>query len=312
MPELEIGYTCIIMDWEQRARMAVFDRLAELVDQRGDDVLPRPVLDVGVEFDGQRIRLLGPQGIFKPRQFTMPLSITTVPPVPGKEPPYPDHAEGEILHYSYRGNDLQHRDNVGLRSAMERRVPLVYFLGVVPGQYLATWPVFIVEDNPQNLQFTVALETAATGGEVLSIAGEDPARRYTVRAVRHRLHQRAFRERVLLAYQRACAMCRLRHAELLDAAHILPDTDTRSTTAVSNGLALCKLHHAAFDHHIVGVRPDLVVEVRQDILVEVDGPMLRHGLQELAGHRVDVPRQRILRPDVEFLAERYGRFRAAG
>ena len=290
--------------------MAVFDKLAQLAEVHGD-VLPRRVLDAGVEFDGQVIRLLGPQGIFKPRQLSLPLSITTVPPVPGKEPPYPDHAEGDLLRYSYRGDDPQHRDNVGLRGAMQRRVPLVYFLGVVPGQYLATWPVFIIEDDPQALQFTVALEAAAGGGEVIAIAGEDPARRYAVRSVRHRLHQRAFRERVLQAYQRACAMCRLRHAELLDAAHILPDTDDRSTTAVSNGLALCKLHHAAFDHHIVGVRPDLAIEVRQDILAEVDGPMLRHGLQELEGHRVDVPRRRILQPDVEFLTERYELFRRA-
>jgi putative restriction endonuclease len=298
------------MEWEERARLAVFDFLASLAEVHGD-VLPRSVLNAGVPFDGQVIRLLGPQGIFKPSQFTLPLSITTVPPVPGREPPYPDHAEGDLLRYSYRGDDPQHRDNVGLRWAMQSKVPLVYLLGVVPGQYLVTWPVFIVEDDPQRLQFTVALEAAAAGGEVL-VAAESPARRYAVRSVRHRLHQRAFRERVLQAYQRACSMCQLRHAELLDAAHILPDTDERSTTAVSNGLALCKLHHAAFDHHIVGVRPDLVIEVRQDILAEVDGPMLRHGLQELEGQRVNVPRQRVLQPDVEFLNERYGLFRAVG
>ena len=299
------------MEWEERARMAVFDQLATLVYLHGD-VLPRAVLDAGVPFDGQVIRLIGPQGIFKPSQFTLPLTITTVPPVPGKEPPYPDHAEGDLLRYSYRGDDPQHRDNVGLRAAMQQGVPLVYLLGIVPGQYLATWPVFIVEDNPQALQFTVALEAAAGGAEVVSLAGEDPTRGYVVRSVRHRLHQRAFRERVLQAYRRACAMCQLRHSELLDAAHILPDTDERSTTAVSNGLALCKLHHAAFDHHIVGVRPDLVIEVRQDILAEVDGPMLRHGLQELAGHRLDIPRQRVLQPDEAFLTERYGLFRSAG
>ena len=298
------------MEWEERARLAVFDFLASLAEVHGD-VLPRSVLNAGVPFDRQVIRLLGPQGIFKPSQFQLPLTITTVPPVPGKEPPYPDHAEGDLLRYSYRGDDPQHRDNIGLRWAMQRKVPLVYLLGVVPGQYLVTWPVFIVEDDPRRLQFTVALEAAAAGGEVL-VAAESPARRYAVRSVRHRLHQRAFRERVLQAYQRACSMCQLRHAELLDAAHILPDTDERSTTAVSNGLALCKLHHAAFDHHIVGVRPDLVIEVRQDILAEVDGPMLRHALQELEGLRVHVPRQAVLQPDADFLAERYGVFRAAG
>jgi len=29
------------------------------------------------------------------------------------------------------------------------------------------------------------------------------------------------------------------------------------------------------------VRPDLIVEVRRDILREVDGPMLKYGLQDI-------------------------------
>lgn len=299
------------MDWEERARLAVFDHLAALVDRHGD-VLPRPDLQEGVGFDGQQIRLLGPQGIFKPSQFKLPLSITTAPPVPGKEAPYPDRAEGDRLRYAYRGTDPQHRDNAGLRWAMQKGTQLVYFLGVVPGQYLATWPVHIVADDPAALTFTVSLDATTAGADAV-MAGEDPARGYTVQPVRQRLHQRVFRERVLAAYHSACSMCRLRHAELLDAAHILDDTDERSTTAVSNGIALCKLHHAAFDHQIVGVRPDrLTVEVRGDILTEIDGPMLRYGLQELDGHSLDVPRQQVLQPDPAFLAERYARFRAAG
>ncbi len=292
--------------------MAVFDHLGALVERHGD-VLPRSELERGAPFEEEHIRLIGPKGIFKPRQFQLPLSLTTVPPAPGKEPPYPDRAEGDRLHYAYRGTDPQHPDNVGLRWAMQQRVPLVYFLGVTPGRYLATWPVLIIADEPQRLSFTVALDAAAVGGEtVAAIASEDPARRYAVHSVRHRLHQRAFRERVLDAYRRSCSMCRLRHGELLDAAHILPDTEEASTTAVSNGLALCKLHHAAFDAHILGVRPDLAVEVRRDILAEVDGPMLRHGLQGFEGQRIDVPRPRLLQPDVTFLTERYSRFRAAG
>lgn len=298
------------MDWEERARFAVFDHLAELVERYGE-VLPRPKLLEGVPFDGQRIRLMGPQGIFKPQQFRLPLSITTVPPTPGKEPPYPDRAEGDLLRYSYRGSDPQHRDNVGLRWAMQKGVPLVYFLGVVPGQYLATWPVHIVADNREALEFTVDLEPASAGGSTAYEVAEAP-RRYALRSVRHRLHQRAFRERVLIAYRETCAMCRLRHRELLDAAHIVPDLEEGSSTAVSNGLSLCKLHHAAFDAHILGVREDLTIEVRRDILAEVDGPMLRHGLQGLADQRIAVPRQRELQPDREFLRWRYERFRAAG
>ena len=301
------------MDAEERARIAAFDHLAAL-KQRHGEVLPRDELVGGAPLGDDRVRLLGPQGIFKPRQLSLPLSVTTAPPVPGKEPPYPDRAEGDRLAYAYRGTDPNHRDNVGLRLAMERRIPLVYFYGVVPGRYLATWPVFVIRDDPAGLMFTITLDAAEVGGAIdTAIASEDPERRYAVRSIRHRLHQRAFRERVLDAYRQACAMCQLRHTELLDAAHIRPDVDEHSTTAVSNGLALCKLHHAAFDAHIIGVRPDrLTLEVRADILSEIDGPMLRYGLQALAGARLDVPRSRALRPDAQLLAERYERFVATG
>lgn len=55
---------------------------------------------------------------------------------------------------------------------------------------------------------------------------EDEARRkYITSSVRNRLHQRGFRERVLSAYKEQCALCRLRHRELLDAAHIIPDNE---------------------------------------------------------------------------------------
>src|ERR1041384_3036364 len=84
------------------------------------------------------------------------------------------------------------------------------------------------------------------------------------------LISRAFRERVLEAYRYQCSFCRLRHEQLLDAAHIIGDTEAQGEPVVRNGLSLCKLHHAAFDNHFVGLRPDYVLEVRPDILRERD------------------------------------------
>jgi putative restriction endonuclease len=80
---------------------------------------------------------------------------------------------------------------------------------------------------------------------------------------------------------------------------------------VPNGLALCKLHHAAFDSYIIGVTPDLEVKVRLDVLEEVDGPMLLHGLQGFQNRRIHVPRPDHLKPNRDFLAERYELFRRA-
>jgi putative restriction endonuclease len=51
------------------------------------------------------------------------------------------------------------------------------------------------------------------------------------------------------------------HLELLEAAHILPDSDPRGEPIVSNSVALCTLHRAAFDRYVLGIRPDLVVDV---------------------------------------------------
>jgi putative restriction endonuclease len=109
-------------------------------------------------------------------------------------------------------------------------------------------------------------------------------------------------------------MCHLRHRELLDAAHIIPDADQdRGDPVVSNGLSLCKIHHAAFDARVIGIDPDgYRIAVRQDILEEVDGPMLKHGIQELAGSQILLPKQRKHRPDLERLAARFEQFRSAG
>ena len=90
----------------------------------------------------RKVPLLGPPGIFKPAVLPdMPLSITTVPVVEGRERPYEDEVgEDGLLAYRYRGSDPRHRDNAGLRRALERQVPLVYFHGVDPGWYTAIFP----------------------------------------------------------------------------------------------------------------------------------------------------------------------------
>jgi putative restriction endonuclease len=171
------------------------------------------------------------------------------------------------------------------------------------------------------LTFKVAVDAPeglwlpGAGGE-MSEGAVSPAvearRVYVTREVRARLHQQGFRIRVIRAYRERCAVCRLRHEELLDAAHILPDGHPRGEPVIPNGLALCKLHHTAFDRYLLGVRPDLVVEIREDILRESDGPMLIHGLQGFQGVHIVIPAWAELQPDRELLAERFELFRSAG
>jgi putative restriction endonuclease len=292
----------------ERIRIAAFDWLSRQISIHGD-VLPRALLAKGFELEGERVPLLGPQGIFKPRLLDLPLSITTVSDGPYSDKP---DQEGNWL-YRYRGTDPNHRDNAGLRKAMEQRVPLIYFIGTVPGRYLVVYPVFITEDYPKELTFKVMAEDIHFLRDVQApvISDVDEGRRrYLTANVRVRLHQRGFRELVLNAYQEQCACCKLRHLELLDAAHILPDLDPEGYPIVPNGISLCKLHHAAFDSNILGVRPDYVIEVKKEVLDEEDGPMLLHGLQKLHLAKIILPESRNLYPDPKRLEVRYAEFRS--
>jgi putative restriction endonuclease len=304
------------LDIDDAVRIAAFAFLAEQAHLRGElwpPVLPLSVLQGGFTFERQKVDLLfAGRGIFKPRMLSMPLSITTRPPELDKPAPYDDTFGYGHLIYRYQGTSATSPDNAGLREAMRQKKPLVYFRGIVKGVYLAVWPVQVVGDHPADLSFQVAFDPGdAIAAQEMTLMTDDAQRTYALQLVKKRLHQEGFRERVLAAYKRSCAVCQLRHKELLDAAHILGDTHPRGEPIVPNGLALCKLHHAAFDNNLIGVRPDRVLEVRRDILGESDGPMLLHGLQGIHGSTITVPRDPRLRPAPDRLEERYEEFRRA-
>lgn len=303
-------------DLDARVRLAAFRFLYEQTVIPGD-VLPRKTLEQGFTFNGERVPLISPQGIFTPRLMALPLTFCTVPPSMRKRRPYDDEVAEEvgIIRYRYRGTDPNHRDNVGLRKCREMGLPLIYLFGVVPGEYLPVWPVFIVGDDPTHLTFSVAVDdkSAILDKNWLSKdAGSEAKRRYITVETQHRLHQQSFRERVLRAYRERCAICRLRHEELLDAAHIVSDKHPLGEPVIPNGLALCKLHHAAFERNILGISPDCIIDIRRDILEEEDGPMLRYGLQDIRGHSISTPSVADWKPDRDLLAIRYEEFQKTG
>lgn len=298
---------------DRSVRQATFAWLDEQTDIHGYS-LERGLLAKGFEFQSEQIRLVGPQGIFKPKCLEMPLSITTVAGGPYADSFRPDG----LLNYSYRGIDPQHRDNMGLRNCMRQRRPLVYLHGIEKGKYVPAWPVFIVGDDERALTFTVAVDDALalrhleTLPAEFSVQSDSEIRRgYITRLTRQRIHQQAFRERVLQAYRQQCALCRLKHDVLLDAAHIVPDSDPEGEPVTSNGISLCKLHHAAFDKHFLAIRPDYIVEIRRDLLVETDGPMLKHGLQGLHHQSIVLPVRDHQKPSKLALVHRYERFKKA-
>ncbi|MDO8755050.1 MAG: HNH endonuclease, partial [Anaerolineales bacterium] len=219
------------------------------------------------------------------------------------------------LIYRYRGTDPNHRDNEGLRKVFTLKRPLVYFHGIEPGKYLATWPVYIIGDDQNNLTFKVAVddelpafEYSATNISRQIAEVSDARHAYLTATVKIRLHQRAFREKVLDAYKSQCSFCRLKHRELLDAAHIIPDNLPEGYPDINNGISLCKLHHSAYDSFILGVTPDYVIHVREDILEEEDGPVLQHGLKGLHQSKLTLPISRKQWPSQNALEWRYSRF----
>ena len=297
-------------------RLAAFDWLAGLESIHGE-YLPRNALKDGFALHGERIHVIQQQGIFKPKVLSsFPLSITTSP-----NNPYGDRMDNEdVILYHYQGNDPMRYDNVWLRNAMKNQVPLIYFYGIDSGVYTASWPVLVVDDNRTSKFFAIQVldraiindySTLSAKSLLLADGNNDGQRAYTTITAKKRMHQQRFRFKVLRAYQEQCALCRLRHAELLDAAHIIPDEEEGGEPVVSNGLSLCKLHHAAYDKFFLGITPDYRIELRQDVLEEEDGPMLRHGLKGLHGGRLIVPRVAKLKPSPERLEIRYEKFLAA-
>lgn len=264
------------------------------------------------EFEGERIPLIDRQrGIRKPAKFEAALAIRTTFTPDNQAPPYADSVGSDGLQrYKYRGTDPDHAENRALRRAMDLKLPIIWFVGLGPGSYEAIYPVWVIGDSPKDLEFTLALD----GSQRLIEPGtaEEDLRRYATQITKQRLHQRVFRSRVLMAYSGKCSICRLKHAELLDAAHIVGDSHPKGQPVVPNGISLCKIHHAAFDHKILGIRPDLSIHIREDILEEIDGWMLKGGIQGVHNKRLEiVPQSRHARPDPHRLALRYDEFLSA-
>lgn len=276
-------------------------------------------LSKGFEFEGQRVPLVNPQrGIFKPRQLRHLLSIRTVFPRPGARVWYDDQRQvhrqifqsAESVDYAFMGSDPAAADNRWLREAMESRVPIIYFIGTAPGIFIAVMPAFIDGWDSAALKAKVGF-----GDALISKRGvaEDiaPARRYALSAVQTRLHQATFREAVITAYGGRCALSGLPEPLLLDAAHIIADRDERlGQPIVPNGIPLSKIHHAAFDAHLIGISPDYRLHVSDRLMEQRDGPLLE-ALKQLNGRTMYLPAREKDRPDRDRLAQRFEEFTAA-
>ncbi|MBA3300908.1 MAG: HNH endonuclease [Thermoleophilaceae bacterium] len=289
---------------------------ARKLGQAYGDIVPLSVLRLGFFHEGTRHSFGSFQnGIYRPASFKGPaaLSVLTAAPKPGKPRPYEDSYDPDtgLLTYHYRSGSIDQADNRALRAACTERVPVIYFQGIAPGQYMPMSPMNITHDDPATgtVLITAALPSADTGPEGVTSAPD--LRAYALTEVKRRLHQQKFRVAVLQAYRQRCTVCSLKQAELVQAAHIVEDPEPEGIAAVVNGLALCAIHHLAYDRNLMGIDPNGEVHIASKLLDQVDGPMLREGLQGFHGRVIELPRKPVDRPDRERLEIRYERFKDA-
>jgi putative restriction endonuclease len=288
----------VLLD-EREVRDAAMAYVAARADARGGVVTREELEDF--RYAGEQLKLIDQsRGIRNPTQLSATLTILRNHAGPYRDEETPDG----LLRYTYRTGDPDGGDNRKLRRAAELQVPLILLNTIAPRVFVPVLPVYVVGDNPDGRYVEIAVDESL---RYVGDRAQEDVRRYAERLTKLRLHQPVFRARVIAAYENACAVCRLQHPELLDAAHILGDAQT-GQPVVTNGLAMCKIHHAAYDRSVLGVRPNYTIALREDVLREADGPMLRYGLQEMHGRTLHLPKRVADLPDRDALAQRWASF----
>lgn len=121
----------------------------------------------------------------------------------------------------------------------------------------------------------------------------------------------AFRKAILEIYDHQCAACGLRillpkgnDVSFIDAAHLLPWSEFRNDHP-TNGLALCKNHHWAMDHHLIAPGPDHHWKVSR--ILDERRSNGEDALIKLEGKTLLLPKDPAFHPDHEGLAWRIER-----
>lgn len=287
-------------------RLEIFHDLELFIESRGGFADRQELSDFTLR-NGVRMPLIdrGGRGIRNPKEFDATLSIRSS----GDKSVfnvYDDAIDRErgLLFYSWAQGPLNAGDNRKLNVAFEQQAPIILFEKPLANVYVPIIGVRVIDVLPDKRQFVIDLDDSGVRASPTATLDK----RYVERLVRQRVHQPVFRARVLSAYGKRCAICTLKYAELLDAAHILPDSDERGLPVVTNGMAMCTIHHRAYDQNFLGVSPDYTVHINERLLADRDGPMLQYGLQAMDGKALELPSRRDELPDREYLAERYAAF----
>ncbi|MDQ3587258.1 MAG: HNH endonuclease [Actinomycetota bacterium] len=295
-----------VSDVDHDLRVAAHEHVRAL-SRDYDDLVPLPVLREGFLFEGERVSLGSFQkGIHRATRQRGDAALTLMT---SAKSPYDDEIDDETgaIVYAYRAGSLTQADNRALDAAFEQQVPLIYFKGIEAGQYSIVQPVFVTDrDRDGRLVLLEPGTPSDLAGE--GLVSSKPVRAVALKEVKVRLQQHRFRRDVMRAYRRRCAVCSLKRPELVHAAHILEFSQDEVLSEVSNGLALCAIHHLAYDRNLMGIDPSGVVHIAKALREDSDGPMLREGLQGFHGASILQPKRPADRPEPDRLALRFERF----
>ncbi len=128
-------------------------------------------------------------------------------------------------------------------------------------------------------------------------------RKWAIGETRRALRALDFSERVLTAYRHRCAICGLQ-LRLLDGAHILPVAEPDSTDETANGVALCALHHRAYDRELITFDSDYRVHMHEARTAELREAGLDGRLRDFRGNLrevIHIPAERGHRPRSEYV-----------
>ncbi len=292
-------------------RESLFQYVDGLLLKYGDSIPHRALQEAFQYRELQPFQLLQQTGIFRPSFLGKDGAVLIL--VSKLKSPYDDENDigANVIRYKYQGKrgDEDNYMNVSLRRALELRRPILYLFETAPKEYTPLYPCYIIADHRSEMFVEIVV-----GDRHLSFDTTNPeqainaVRSYRTVLMKQRVHQRMFRSIVLHAYRETCCMCRLNISDLLDAAHIIEDSEEHGDPVIQNGLTLCKIHHAAFDRNILGVAPDNTIIVSERVLQKVDGPMLSMGLQSFHGKKILLPRTQKEWPDADRLDVRFKKF----
>jgi putative restriction endonuclease len=219
--------------------------------------------------------------------------------------PYTDRIEGTTLYYDGEGSNkdqYQTPANRALINASISELPIFGFRQDGEGQgwrYMGMLNVVDYSYFPKKgfmtYEFKLSIEPIAPtqlASEVVVLSkmvevppvltNESELKKTTIIS---RARPAAFRIKVRHAYKNHCAICGLSRFSAsgfpeVEAAHIFPK-EKQGSDDPRNGLALCRLHHWAFDNGLIGVLDNYRIIVKDDLTNKDYGEITRYSGKSL-------------------------------